>query len=146
MGRSAPGLVAVLLLVACGAVPGTGASGSRTASPAPPSPSPNAVLAASDCTSSTASPNSTTTKPLGMDSITLSIPVGWSDHTNEVSGAPALLYIQAPMSYGADNASFLLVSVPIGRVASSSHEQSLEDASGHAPPGSAISVNDCPIA
>jgi hypothetical protein len=62
-----------------------------------------------------------------------------------VTGVAALLYIQAPISYGADNANFMLVSVPFGRVVSSSHQQADEDASGHAAPGSASSVSDCTI-
>lgn len=134
-------------MLACGAVPigpGSDASGTRTATPAS-SPSPNVVLAPGNCTGSSSSATSTLTNPLGPDSITLMIPPGWSDHTSEVTGVAALLYIRAPVSYGADNASFMLVSVPFPRQSSSSHQQAVEDAAGHASQGPVSSVNDCTI-
>ena len=80
-----------------------------------------------------------------MDSITLSIPTAWSDHTSEVTGVAALVYIQAPSSYGTDNATFMLVSVPGPRVGSSAHEQATQDAAGLAPLGPQSAVHDCTV-
>jgi hypothetical protein len=137
-------LLAYLVLASCGAPPGSsglGASGTRTASPPPASSSPNAVLVAGDCTGSSTSLSSTPTTARG---ITLTIPTGWSDHTGEVSGVAALVYIQAPVSYGADNAAFMLVAVPGPRQGSSSREQAIEDAAGQASLGPQ-SVSDCTL-
>jgi hypothetical protein len=137
---------AALLLAGCGAVHtgmGSNASGTRTASPPAPSQSPNAVLGPGNCTGSSPSSNSTTTKPLGPDSITLKIPIGWSDHTSEVTGIAAVLYIEAPASYGADNATLMFVVIPGPRPGSSAHEQATDDATGLAPRGPLSVVNDC---
>src|SRR5437762_10580506 len=111
MGRRVALLLTALLLAAC--------SGTSAGRPVAPSPSPKAVLLPGDCTGSASSSNPTATKPLGMDSITLRIPVGWTDHTKEVTGVSALLYIQEPESYGADKATLMLVSVPGPRRGSS---------------------------
>jgi hypothetical protein len=81
-----------------------------------------------------------------MDSIRLTIPTGWSDHTSQVTGVAVLLYIQAPASYGADNATFMLVAIPGPRRGSSAHEQAVDDAVGYASsPGPPSSVSDCTI-
>jgi hypothetical protein len=153
MRRFAPvPLVALLLLAGCGAFPlksGSDASAARTASPPAPSPtpvlpSPQAVLQPGNCYGSSASVNSTKTKALGLDSITLTVPAGWSDQTSQVTGESALLRVQAPASYGSDNASFMLLSIPGPRPGSSAHEQATEDAAGLASlPQSP--VNDCAV-
>src|SRR5438093_5542611 len=143
-------LVAAVLLVTaiagCGAVPGTGsdASSSRTASP-PPSPSPMALLVPGDCAGTLPSLGSTTTKSLGMDSITLKIPQGWSDRTSEMTRAAVLVRVQAPTTYGPDNATFTLVAIPGPKKGSSAHEQATEDAAGRASLGAQSAVNDCTI-
>jgi hypothetical protein len=80
-----------------------------------------------------------------MDSIKLTIPGDWTDQTSQVSGVAALLRLQAPASYGTDNATFMLVSVPGPRAGSSSHEQGVEDAAGYASLGPQSSVSDCTV-
>src|ERR1700704_2742852 len=97
--RRAAQLVAILLLLACEAVPtntGDVASAPRTASPLPPSPSPPSLIAQGNCTGLPTSLNATNTNALGMDQITLAVPPGWSDRTSQVTGITALIYIQAP--------------------------------------------------
>lgn len=141
-------LLAVALLVGCGKVPatnGSDASTSRTASPPAPSPTPNAVLAAGDCTGQTGDPSSTILKSFGTQNMTLTIPSAWSVHTSEVTGASAMLYIEAPLSYGADNASFMLVAIPGPRRGSSAHEQAVDDATGHTALGMLSPVQDCTV-
>jgi hypothetical protein len=143
-------LLGLLVLSACGAVPpvgGSDASGSRTASPPALSPSPafNSILAANDCTGQGLGSNSASTKSLGMDSITLRIPLGWSDQTNQVTGVSALLRIQAPAAYGPDDAVFELDAIPGPRPGSSAHEQATDDAAGPASIGLQTSVNDCTV-
>lgn len=137
-------------MAGCGAIPpasGSDASGSRTTSTPAQSPSPpaNPILAAGNCTGSAAGLNSTITKPLGMDSITLAIPRGWSDQTSVVTGVSALLRIQAPSSYGPDDAIFELDLVPGPRRGSSSHEQAAQDAAGPESVGLQVSVADCSV-
>lgn len=129
-------------LNACGRAisPGDVASSVRT-----PSPTSSAVLQAGNCVGPQSGSPTATTKPLGLDSITLSIPTTWSDQTSQVTGAGALLYIQAPASYGPDHASFMLVSVPGPRQGSSSHAQALADAAGLAPLGPQSPVLDCTV-
>src|ERR1700730_13047991 len=126
-------LMAALLSVGCGApdkATGSDASASRTASPPAMSPSPQAVLQPGNCYGSSSSFNSTKTKALGMDSVTLTVPAGWSDQTSQVTGEAGLLRVQAPASYGSDNASFMLVAIPGPRPGSSAREQAIEDAIG----------------
>ncbi|SRR5229473_976157 len=149
MRHAAPSL-AVLLIAGCSAVPTASradASSTRTISPPVASSSPNAVLNPGNCTGSFVSVNPTPTMTrasggISASTITLKIPPGWSDHTKEVTGVSALLYIEAPGSYGADNATLMLVAVPGPRQGSSSHEQAVEDAAGQASLG-AQSVSDC---
>ncbi len=141
-------LVILSVIAGCGRVnsPGDVASGAYTNSPqSSPSPSPSAVLQAGACTGPVTSSSSTTTKPLGLDSITLTIPTAWSDHTNEVTGAGALLFIKAPASYGPDNPTFMLQSIPGPRRGSTSHEQALEDAASFSSLGPAGPVSDCAV-
>jgi len=76
--------------------------------------------------------------------IILTIPTGWSDHTREVTGVAALVYIRAPESYGADNATFMLVSVPGPRPGSSARQQAIDDAAGQASLGPE-SISDCMV-
>jgi hypothetical protein len=109
------------------------------------SPSSEGVLVPGACTGPPSSSNSTTAKSLGMDRITLTIPAGWSDHTNEVTGVAALVYIQGPTSYGADDTTLMLVSVPFPRQVSSSHGQAVDDAAGRASLGPQGSVSDCTV-
>jgi hypothetical protein len=115
------------------------------ASPSAASSAQVGVLAAGDCFQSFASPNSTTTMPLGLDRITLMIPPGWLDQTREVTGLPVLLRIKAPTTYGSDSATFMLVSIPGPRRGSSSRKEAADDARGRASLGQQSSVNDCKI-
>jgi hypothetical protein len=62
-----------------------------------------------------------------------------------VTGAGALLYIQAPATYGPDNATLLLQLIPGPRRGSSSHELAIEDAAGFTSLGPQSSVNDCSV-
>jgi hypothetical protein len=98
-----------------------------------------------DCIGSTTSLNSTKTKSLGMDSITLTIPSVWSDQTSQVTGAAVLVKVRAPATYGPDNATFMLVAMPGPRQGSSAHDQATEDAVGRASLGSESVVSDCTI-
>src|SRR5438034_1600618 len=130
MRRAGWFLVAAVLFVAtgCGAIPpsaGSEASGARTTvTPAvSPSSSFNYVLEPGDCIGPALGSNATSTKSLGMDSITLKIPPGWSDQTNQVTGVSALLRIQEPAQYGSDGTTFELDAIPGPRPGSSAHEQ-----------------------
>jgi hypothetical protein len=150
MRRFVPILVLGLLIpAACGAVlPATGsdASSSRSASPPAPSPAPSTVLQSGNCTGSpSTSPNSTPKTSLGMDSIELTIPPGWSDQTSGWHGEAVLLRVQAPVSYGSDDATFMLVAIPGPRQGSSAREQATEDANVRASLGQQSSVNDCNV-
>jgi len=141
-------LMVPILVAGCGRVnsPGDVASGAYTNSPlVSPSPSPSAVLQSGACTGPVNSSSGTTTKPLGLDSITLTFPTTWTDHTSDVTGAGALLFIKAPPSYGPDNATFMLQSIPGPRPGSSSHEQALEDAASFSSLGPASPVSDCAV-
>ena len=150
MRRFAPALlVVVLLVVGCGAPPpltGSDGSGSRTARPPAPSPSPpQGVLKAGNCYGSPLTVNSTKTTGLGPDSITLTVPAGWSDQTGQETGeAAALLRLQAPPSYGSDSAFFRLQVIPGPRPRSSAREQATEDAAGAAL-FLQTPVNDCVV-
>ena len=128
---------------------GNVASGAATTSPQQPpqsSPSPSSgVLQAANCTGSSSGSNLTTTKPIGLDNITLKFPAAWSDHTNEVTGSGTLLFIRAPATYGQANATFMLQSIPFPRQKSSSHAQAIEDAASLAAAGSQSSVQDCTV-
>ena len=141
-------LVAVWVLAGCGAGSpfGSAASGATTSNSSTPTAPSRGVLSVGDCTGPPTSANPTTSKSLGMDSITLRIPPGWSDQTNQVTGIAALLRVQAPADYGSDNATFMLMSIPGPRRGSSSHEQATEDAAGRVSLGPQSSVNDCTVA
>jgi hypothetical protein len=138
--------VGLLAAMSCGAVPRNAEGDASTRKMAsPPPPSPNLLLAASNCTEGAAGLNSTLTKSLGMDSITLKIPPNWSDQTAQVTGVSALLRIQAPANYGPDNATFELDTIPGPRPGSSAHEQAIEDAAGLVAVGPQSGVNDCTV-
>jgi hypothetical protein len=145
--------LASLLIAACGTQASLppGASPSIQ-SPAATSPSigvislaSNAVLQPDNCAAAQAASAYSKTSALGMDSITLSIPQGWADQTSQVTGISALLRIHAPTTYGSDNATFTLISVPGPRPGSSAHEQATEDASGKAGAYPQTSIFDCAI-
>jgi hypothetical protein len=150
MRRFAPVLVvAVLLSVGCGAVDrttGSDASASRTASPPAVSPSPQALLLPGNCYGASTSPNATPTMTRGTHGMILTIPPGWSDQTGQVTGGRAVfLLVQAPATYGSDNASLTLVGLAGHWIGFSARTLAIEDAAGLASLGPQTSVSDCTL-
>jgi hypothetical protein len=89
--------------------------------------------------------NATKTKALGLDSITLVIPTGWTDETSQLTArAAVLLSVRAPITYGSDHATFTVVAQGPRR-GSSAHEIAIDDATGHTSAGTQSLVNDCTI-
>ena len=141
-----------LLVFSCGYIPhGQGsvvqtASSTRSSSPSgQASASPSAFLEPGNCSGPSTGSPSITTKPLGMDSISLTIPAAWSDHTSQVTGAGALLFLQAPASYGSDSVTLLVQSIPGPRPGSSSHKQAVQDAAASASLGPESPISDCTV-
>ncbi len=142
------GLIAVCAGVSCGRFPGSHSAASEVSTtPIATSQSPTsvAVLRPGDCTQQLSVTLTTTTKSLGMDSITLTVPSTWTNQTNNTTGDSVLLLLQAPTSYGSDRATFLLESIPGPRRGSTSHEQAIEDAAGQQS-GTTATVSDCTVA
>lgn len=139
----------LILTSACGRVlsPGDVASAANTISPqatTSASPSSGPVVAANDCTGPSGGAPTTKTKALGLDSITMSIPAGWMDDTSKLTGGQGLLYLRAPSSYGTDDASVTLLSIPGPRRQSSSHQEAVHDAANLGASATS-SVSDCQI-
>src|SRR5438105_13853630 len=124
----------VWLLAACGAVSptsGSDASASRTTNPSASVAVPGGLFLVGNCTGPLTSANSTRTKPMGEDGITVAIPPGWTDHANGVGGeSKTWLYLYEPTGYGPDNATFMVQQEPLPRQVTSSHKQADEDATG----------------
>jgi hypothetical protein len=101
-------------------------------------------LESGNCTGSPSTSSSSTR--MTARGIILTIPPGWSDHTSGWSGGETavLLRVEAPASYGSDNASFMVVAVPGHWIGSSVHAWAIEDAAGQASLGPQ-SVSDCNV-
>src|SRR5689334_1904475 len=140
-------LATVWLLATCGTPTASGADSSSTTAVGSPATTPatDVVLEPGNCTGPSTSSNSTKTKALGMDRITLTVPVGWLDQTSHITGEAVLLRIQAPDTYAPSNATFMLAAIPGPRPGSSAHEQATEDAGGRTAGGSHSLVSDCVV-
>src|SRR5438034_4711188 len=141
-------LATVWLFAACGTPTASGPDSSATTTVSPPAtkPAPDAILEPGNCTGPPMSSDSTKTKSLGLDSITLTVPLGWLDQTSQVTGEAAiLLRVQAPDSYAPSNATFMFVAIPGPRPGSSAHEQATEDAASRTPGGTQSLVSDCVV-
>jgi hypothetical protein len=145
--RRAALLATVLLLTSCGRVQtGTGpdASAARTASPPALSPTPlSAVLESGNCMGSPSTSSSSTR--MTARGIIFTIPPGWLDQTSQVTGEAALLRVQAPATYGSDDASFMVLAIPGHWIGSSARARAAEDAAGLASLGPQSSLNDCTV-